>query len=293
MRFQLAGSVVRPVEVVMYLNDGDEFIPEYYIERGYTQFEVLCIGGGGGRGGGIDTENTGTLIRNFGGAGGGGGVHKVQGRLSALSPSCPVVVGSAGSPGDDHISDPAETTDGGDGGYSSFNNTTCRASGGLGGKRAQTNSDSVSTQADGGDGGVGDSITAGGGAAGGTSGIPTPTGSGATSGTNGEDGYWNGSFGEGGGGGAGGVGKYPETFDLLLSATAGGRGAYNSGDLSVYGPGGFPEMAGELILPIAGFPTIIPGWGGGAQASLFTDSSYMYGQSDNDGVVIIRLTAPV
>ena len=108
-----------------------------YKDLGYTHFEVICIGGGGGMGGGIDTANTGTLIRSYGGAGGGGGFHRVRGLLSAL-PDCVqlllvlVVLWELNMPVILHL-----TTNGGNGGASTFNGTTCRASGGKGGKRVQ------------------------------------------------------------------------------------------------------------------------------------------------------------
>lgn len=163
MRFALAGSISRPSPLILKLVHNQDFLPAQYIDKGFTNFDVICIGGGGGMGGGIDTANTGTLVRNYGGAGGGGGLHRVQGRLSALPATCPVKVGAGGALGTEHASDPAACTDGGDGGTSSFNTTTCRASGGKGGKRVQSNSLTVSTQAHGGQGGVGNSDTAGGG----------------------------------------------------------------------------------------------------------------------------------
>ena len=109
--------------------------------------------------------------------------------------------------GTEHASNPALTTNGGDGGPSSFNDTTCRASGGKGGKRVQSNSVTVTTKAHGGEGGVGNRIIAGGGAAGGVAGTPSATGPG-TPGTAGDDGTLFQNIGKGGGGGAGGVGKY-------------------------------------------------------------------------------------
>ena len=178
MRFELAGSITHPNPLVVILKNGTPFMPREYLDMGYTNFDVICIGAGGGLGGGINTANTGTMVRNYGGAGGGGGLHRVQGLLSALPESCPIVVGVGGNVGTEHVSDPAQTTDGGNGGYSSFNGLTCRASGGMGGKRAQTNSQTVTTQANGGQGGVGNSTIPGGGAAGGVAGTPTTTGPG-------------------------------------------------------------------------------------------------------------------
>ena len=289
MRLELAGSLVHPKPVTLTLKHGVPFSPSDFIDLGYTNFDVICIGGGGGIGGGINTANTGTLVRNYGGAGGGGGLHRIQGLLSALPESCPIVIGAGGAPGNEHVSDPAQTTDGGDGGYSSFNDTTCRASGGKGGKRAQSNSLTVTTQAHGGQGGVGNSIVAGGGATGGTAGTPTATGPGIA-GIAGVDGTWTGSIGQGGGGGAGGVGKYGAI--TCNSATAGGRGSYNPGDLSVYGPGSVASTDGGTSAV-----DVVPGGASGAKAAPVNGLPYIYGRSvgrltpGEPGVVVIRLVA--
>lgn len=285
MRIELSGTLIRPSPFVLTYTSDATFDTLSYIDLGFTNFEVICIGAGGGRGGGIDTNNTGTLIRNFGGAGGGGGFHRIRGLLSALPNTCSVVVGSAGAPGTDHASNPASTTDGGDGEASTFNTNTCRASGGEGGKRAQSNSDTVSTQADGGDGGIGNRAIAGGGAVGGTAGTPSASGPG-TPGTAGIDGSIsnNGIVGKGGGGGAGGVGKYGGT--TCNAATAGGRGSYNPGDTSVYGPGYPPSHDAS-----SGADNIVPGNANGAKAAPLTGLPTLYGISGQNGVVVIRLTA--
>lgn len=289
MRLELAGSLVRPNPVVLTLKTGVPFSPAEYISLGYTNFDVICIGAGGGIGGGVNTANTGTLVRNYGGAGGGGGLHRVQGLLSALPAACPIVIGTGGAIGNEHVSNPALTTDGGNGGFSSFNDTTCRASGGKGGKRAQSNSLTVATQAHGGAGGVGNSIDAGGGAAGGIAGTPTATGPGIA-GIAGVDGTWTGSIGQGGGGGAGGVGKYGGITCLL--ATAGGRGSYNPGDLSVYGPGAIPSVDGGTNAP-----DVVPGGASGAKAAPVNGLPYVYGKSigklspGEPGLVVIRLVS--
>lgn len=258
---------------------------------GYTDFDVICIGGGGGMGGGIDTQNTGTLIRSYGGAGGGGGLHRVRGLLSKLPASVPVVVGLGGALGTEDPSNVGYTTDGGDGGTSSFNAPTCQASGGKGGKRVQSNSLTVTTQANGGDGGVGGSNTPGGGAKGGTAGTPTATGPGVA-GTDGADGSWDGSIGQGGGGGAGGVGKYGGGGTTCNAATAGGRGSYNPGDTSVYGPGDAPDPD-----PQTNSPNTVPGGAGGGKATPINGLTYIYGSSEgkraagDPGTVWLRLTA--
>jgi hypothetical protein len=290
MRFELAGSLVIPDPLIIKYSveqTTPSFDTQYYIDLGYTHFDVICIGGGGGMGGGIDT---GTVIRNYGGAGGGGGFHRVHGLLSALPATCPVVIGAGGALGSDHASNPTLTTNGGDGGPSSFNNTTCRASGGKGGKRAVSNSDTVTTDADGGEGGVGNRTVAGGGADGGQAGIPTVDGVGNTPGTPGEDGTLYFNVGEGGGGGAGGVGKYGGT--MCNAATAGGRGAYNPGDTSVYGPADLPGND-----PNSGAQNIVPGGASGAKASPINGLPTVYGQSKGErapgdpGTVILHLTA--
>lgn len=280
MRLELAGTLVRPDPLVIRFTANQNFVPADYTALGYTHFDVICIGGGGGRGGGIDTGST---IRNFGGEGGGGGFHRVRGLLSALPALCPVEVGAGGSDGVDHASNPASTTDGGDGGPSTFNGTTCRASGGEGGKRAQSNSTTVSTQADGGAGGVGNRSIAGGGATGGEAGTPTATGPG-TPGTPGADGTFFQNVGKGGGGGAGGVGTYADV--TCNAATAGGKGSYNPGDTSVYGPGTFPSDDA-----VSGAANIVPGTASGAKGSPLNGLPTVYGKSGEAGTVIIRLTA--
>jgi hypothetical protein len=290
MRFELGGGLIRPAPLVLYLANGVPFEPGSYFDKGYRYFDVICIGGGGGTGGGIDTGNTGTLVRNYGGAGGGGGLHRIQGLLSALPASCPVVVGAGGVRGTEHASDPAQTTDGTDGGYSAFNTTTCCASGGKGGKRAQTNSVTVTTQAHGGVGGAGNSIVAGGGAAGGTAGTPTAGGPGVA-GVAGSDGTWDGVIGKGGGGGAGGVGKYGAI--TCVRGTTGGRGSYNAGDLSVYGQADDPGTDGAT-----GAAAVNPGGAGGAKATPVNNLPDIYGKSSGPsvvafpGAVIIRLALP-
>jgi hypothetical protein len=291
MRFELAGSLSHPTPLILNLTGDQYFYPAEYIDKGYTNFDVICIGGAGGMGGGIDTANTGTLIRSYGGAGGGGGLHRVQGLLSALPASCPVVVGAGGSLGTEHVSDPAQTTDGGNGGYSSFNATTCRASGGMGGKRVRSNSFTVTTQAHGGVGGIGGTTVVGGGGIGGVAGTPSSVGPG-TPGTSGVDGTWDGVIGSGGGGGAGGVGKYGGTGTTCNAATAGGRGSYNTGDLYVYGPGGLPDTDGG-----SGSLIVVPGSASGAKTAPVSGLPNVYGQSKSarvvsgPGIVAIRLTS--
>lgn len=281
MRFSLAGSLIQPDPVVLRLTSNQNLDVKKYKDLGYTHFDVICIGAGGGRGGGIDTANTGTLVRSYGGAGGGGGFHRVHGILSALPDSVPIVVGAAGTLGAEHASNPANCTDGGDGGGSSFNATTCRASGGKGGKKVGSNAWPASTNvANGGDGGVGNRIVAGGGALGGT---PTTS---TVVGASGVDGTIFQNVGKGGGGGAGGVGKYPAPGVTGLGATAGGRGSYNPGDTSVYGPGDPPGDDAA-----SGSKGIVPGGASGAKAAPVNGLPTVYGHSGQPGVVFVRLEA--
>jgi Glycine-rich domain len=293
MRFELAGSLVRPDPLVIKFNANQNFDVQKYIDLGYTHFDVICIGAGGGMGGGIDTAFAGTLVRNYGGAGGGGGFHRVRGLLSALPSTVPVVVGAGGTLGtENNGSNPALTTNGGDGGASTFNDTTCRASGGKGGKRAQSNSLTVATVADGGDGGIGNRVIAGGGATGGIAGTPSATGPGPILGTAGADGTFFQNIGQGGGGGAGGVGKYGSGGTTCNAATAGGRGSYNPGDTSVYGPGDTPGAD-----PSSGSQSVVPGGASGAKAAPLNGLPTIFGQSKGErlvgdpGTVILRLTA--
>lgn len=294
MRLELSGSLIRPDPLVLTYTADATFDTLSFIDLAYTHFEVICIGGGGGHGGGIDTDNTGTTVRSYGGAGGGGGFHRIRGLLSALPNSCAVVVGAGGSVGVSQSGNPPNlgaVTDGADGEASTFNTNTCRASGGKGGKRVQANSVTVTSQADGGEGGIGNRTVAGGGAAGGIAGVPTSTGPG-TPGTSGVDGSIsnNGIVGKGGGGGAGGVGKYDGT--TCNPATSGGRGSYNPGDTSVYGPLDTPDNDVDT-----GAVGIIPGGASGAKAAPLNGLPTVYGRSigfgsdGEPGIVIIRLTA--
>jgi hypothetical protein len=280
MRIELAGYLIRPDPIVIRLGDSERagFNILGYLEDGYTDFEVICIGGAGGQGGGIDSQGTGNLIRSYGGAGGGGGFHRVRGLLSILPTLVPIVVGKGGIMGADHPNDPNQTTDGGDGGYTSFNGATCLASGGKGGKRVQTNDISAPIYADGGEGGVGNRSISGGGGLGGTAPAPGVAG---TAGRDGILGFNN--VGQGGGGGAGGLGRYG--MGTILYATAGGKGSYNPSNLSVFGPG---------LPPVA---QIQPGGASGATASPLNGLPTVYGQSNGSrlaagsGIIIVRLTA--
>lgn len=293
MRFELAGSYSQLEPLLIEFKASTDLDLREFISLGYTNFDVICIGAGGGRGGGITVE---TGLNNKGGAGGGGGFHRVKGLLSVLPTTVAIVVGATGTLGVNH-SQLANLTDGGDGGYSSFNSTTCRASGGKGGSKAHSSSNSVTTDADGGQGGIGNSITAGGGAAGGLAGTPTPSGPG-TLGTNGANGGLVGNIGAGGGGGAGGVFTVAESTTVCNPATSGGNGSYIPGDIGVAGMG--DQYLYEI--PSTQQGPVIAGGGGGAKATPLTKlpteyghsgptTQADYGKAGDPGVVVLLLTA--
>lgn len=320
MRFELAGELIIPEPLVVTFTENGNFDLPYYLGLGYTHFDVIVIGGGGGRGGGITGTGVAGTVRNYGGAGGGGGFCRAQGLLTALpypDEMKQVVVGAGGALGTDHASNPALTTDGGPGGWSSFAVDVCRASGGEGGHRAESNSVTVSTGANGGDGGIGGRIVAGGGAPGGVAGVPTATGVDSIPGENGLDGTIEnmydltgiviGQVGQGGGGGAGGIGKYGSGGITCMIGSAGGRGSYNPGDLDVYGQGDPPtDDPPSPPSTNSGADAIVPGSAGGAKATPLDGMPYIHGkscQSDEPlsettdlsklgrGRVTIRLTA--
>lgn len=289
MRFELAGTLFLPDPVVLTYIANATFLKQPYLDLGYTRFDVLVIGGGAGSGGWYDTGNTGAALKIYGGGGGGGGLHRVQGILDALPASCPVVVGNGGVKGNDHATNIALVTRGGNGGASTFNTNTAQASGGIGGYMPIVASSTGDPQGWGGEGGLGGRTAAGGGGAQGTTGananVTTPP-----TGNDGGDGSYGGGIGEGGGGGAGGEAKYGAP-NLLLTASAGGRGSWSSTDYAFYAPAGAigPDAA-------VGNANIIPGGGGGAKASPLNNVPTVYGNGSgrgpgSPGVVIIRLYA--
>lgn len=338
MRFELSGTMVPisgppspanpsnpPILILTYTAD-DEFDPKAYMDQGYNMYEMLCIGGGGGPGGGIDQLGSSSSdtdwARVFGGAGGGGGLHYVKGSLLPLEDGgvMPIIVGKGGIPGRPMVAagaDGSNTADGEDGGYSSVG-IVCQASGGKGGKRiswvpaenAPYGPNPLGTN--GGDGGSGGTIIAGGGGSGGTPqefltdpNNPPPAYI-AQNATDGQNGSWNPStgIGTGGGGGAGGYDAYVSVNEMVVKAvgSVGGTGSWNPQDISVLSAG---QNRSQDNNPAGGGFTI-PGGGGGAKATPITGSSTTYGDSrsvanvanpvgsqiaGNDGIVVIKLTA--
>lgn len=328
------------------LGDGASFEKADFVGLGYTNFEVWCIGAVGGRGGDNIFPQ---LYIMYGGGGGGGGFHRVVGLLADLPDSCPVIVGQAGADGQDsnlqwpmipetHVFDGENVLNdplvldtnpdyvpplaGQDGGASSFNGDTCRASGGKGGaptkpdvQRVFTFSDvgaewseyatrqtSRRRSGDGGEGGSGGQIEAGGGGLGGsvTPVIVTSPGAPSDIYVKPKDGTWDGEIGQGGGGGIGGFGGlFPATPGgdpahwsqlptAALLAENGAKGSYSYRDTSVYGVGQLGSTDPSILTPIRR-----PGSGGGARLSkLAAYGSHAPGANPN-GAVFIRLTKVV
>jgi Glycine-rich domain len=291
-RFELSGTLYLPDPIVLTFAANQNFIPATYLALGYKYFDVIVIGAGGGAGGGIDSANTGNLIRSYGGGGGGGGLHRVQGLLSQLPATVPVVVGVGGARGNNHASNVSLVTDGGNGGFSSFNTNTAQASGGAGGFGVRANSTTVDPQGWGGSGGLGGRTAYGGGGSQGWT-YANPSLTTPLTAMNGGDGAYANGIGAGGGGGGGGQGKYGAAPNLYLTSGAGGRGSYNSTDLSYYGSGQAIAVDGGLTSP---FPAIIPGGGGGGKATLLNGLPTVYGSgkgyaAGDPGIVVLRLTA--
>jgi hypothetical protein len=284
MRINFAGSLTKLKPIVLVYDADAIFSKADYVTLGYTVFEVICIAGGGGRGGnyfGEDFNDSSKTLKVYGGMGGGGGYHRIKGTLAALPSSTNIVVGGAGTQGTDLLTDSTDeydisTTDGGDGGNSHFNNPTCIASGGKGGKRVYSATLDIDPNCSGGDGGSGASSAAGGGGLGAVAGTLTvpPELPGV--------GTLLGGVGKGGGGGAGGLGLTAPSITTRIEATNGEKGSYNSVDQSVFDVGGSVSLDTGLL--------IVPGWGGGARTTPLNGSNLVYGRSGAPGAVVLRLT---
>jgi hypothetical protein len=345
--FPAPGEDVNVPSKSFLLEDGVPYVKAADVADGFTHFEVWCVGACGGRGGdrlGVTGSGGYNL---WGGGGGGGGMHRVAGLLADLPDSSPVVVGQAGADADPigpletyelitvdgagHVVFPISTypnpdyvepPPGDDGGASSFNGTTCRASGGKGGLAPspdvfrdfltpQHDSEPPGTTFDpgpeyareigagadvgtGGEGGCGDRTTAGGGAPGGWGAYPdvppsaipfTPKVY-----TEAGNGSWNGSIGKGGGGSHGGK-IWIFSLDggvhyqhAWWIAGNGGKGSFSFANPSVFGDGQ------RAVLHSSSFSkVVIPGGGGGAKANrTLKYGSRASGFSPN-GCVFLRL----
>lgn len=298
---------VPPDPMFLVLENGVPFHKADYQALGYNRFDVMCIGGAGGRAGGYyesipyTAHPAGgpdptymTLIRTaYGGGGGGGGLHRIKGRLSLLPASCAVVVGAAGADGAFNTTtgpahDAFEGTGwmnsypsiptGGNGGASSFGGVICKASGGLGGTNGP------------GAGGVGNTVIAGGG------------GSYAT------DGTWDGVIGKGGCGGNGGFFRTSGSYPSYNVATAGSKGSYSISDPSTSGAGGdagppagfdyqrlqFNGSSTDVINDHLDISSFEPGAGGGAKPYWISGENRQYGSKAESepgtGLVVIGLS---
>lgn len=300
-------SIPDPLNVV--LADGDIFHKLDYLAEGYNRFDVMCIGGAGGRGGGLSVVDspvsqpawiryqrtvpfgpanviaTGPIVSGtsqtarYGGGGGGGGLHRIKGRLALLPTNVPVVVGSAGADG-------VHPAGGADGEASSFGGVICRASGGKGGRAYGDTSTSTAGQ-----GGVGNAELAGGGADSGASGA------------------WDGVIGRGGGGGglvgAGGSGSVSVadpttsgpgdpvgTVNLRRDVVGIGELVVEEGTANQAGTGTWTQYF-NLSTVFSDIPSI-PGAGGGAKPFLLNGETVQYGSKaqgrPGTGLVIVRMT---
>lgn len=319
MRLALSGGIPHPKYLAIKLQDNSTFLPRVFEKYGYTNFDVICIGAGGGNGGSFHNFSDGLPYRVMGGAGGGGGAHRIGGLLRALPKECPVQVGQGGLPGDSG-QHPSEVTDGSSGGKTSFNDESCYASGGRGGHGPTfpysdhifDRDESAPSGAHGGQGGLGNRSDPGGGANGGSTNpddyvqspgmnnwqLPDPT-----EGVNG--GYdQNTGIGAGGGGGAGGIGRgllapgdtrdtdgwtwddswtWDAPVEVYRRSSAGGIGSY------AVNPGGtFIGVAEQdWVSCPGGYPArdkhlrvkILPGGGGGANAIDILELPLLAGRS--------------
>lgn len=330
-RFELSGVMApsgppgpanpsSPPALVLTYNADATLDVKSYMDQGYTRFDVICIGAAGGPGGGVNQPyNSANFVYgysniSYGGAGGGGGSQRIKGYLGALPDSVPIVVGAGGATGGVYTTDgpsgiaagtpPPGITDGGDGGASSFNGTSCRASGGKGGKKVNSleppNAPFTNLTNNGGAGGTGGTTVAGGG---GTGGIPAQVATPFNPAVPATPGSWdpNTMIGSGGGGGGGG-GSYKNSATGSITratATAGAGGSFNATDLAQYSPGG-NALSGTVA---TGETSDISGYGGGAKAQALNGLGTTYGDSGplalspstqvagKKGVVIVRLTA--
>lgn len=325
------------------LTDGVPFLKADYVALGYTHYEVWCVGAVGGRGGNV--------LGSYGGAGGGGGLHRVAGLLSSLPASCPVVVGAAGADGADGTGqykwnllresiennwyywdeNPlwAPALPGQDGGASSFDGTTCRASGGKGGSPSKaerrwrdSNPDGTLIRdpidpepgpygfhqyifddavergpgGNGGQGGSGGRTLSGGGATGGiTIQLEMTAGDPPSQFPNGfayfppQDGSWDGIVGQGGGGGWGG-----NFWQDNGGGSVGPDAPTSLTEQAASGGQGSYSFADTTVYgprqPRSGGRLTIPGTGGGAKVNkLMPYGSNAPGFNPN-GAVFIRLT---
>lgn len=293
MRLKFSGTAVTSLPpVILKLANSTLFVPQQYIDLGYVNYDVICIGGGGGRAGVVGLQpfnasaSTPATTRTIaGGGGGGGGIHRVQGLLSSLASTVAIVSGAQGSIGTDHGTTIASTTAGGDGGASSFGSTICRASGGKGGLVVTGASVAAGVPGVGGQGGLGNSATAGGGAVGATASVAAGGGT------------WNGSIGSGGGGGRGGANDISDTSPPPTTLPL--NGSYGAYDITMeaYCPERPTGWVRSVGMGSSQRQFIIPQCGGGGNAWLFTGVDNYFGkgaqqvnQVDSAGAVYIKLT---
>ncbi len=97
----------QPIPALTLVLAPGDFVPEDYIEQGFTHYQVFCVGAAGGKGGALLGGTGYEGPQNYkGGAGGGGGLHRVSGALEDLPATVPVTVGQVGATGVDNPGQP-------------------------------------------------------------------------------------------------------------------------------------------------------------------------------------------
>jgi hypothetical protein len=292
MRIKFSGPIARLEPILLTYSSPGTFSLDKTLYPNHTIYDIIVIGGGGGKGGtvhGNDPDN-GWETYAFGGEGGGGGFHRMRGLTEFLDDSTALTVGDAGADGVDAEDDPTAATDGSDGGFSSFGDFIV-ASGGKGGYHPETLSANENQVANGNSGGFGARSTAGGGALGGTDGVLTMID--LLDGFPGRTGKLflraNDIIGQGGGGGAGGAIALQDGDWMIRvpKATAGGRGSYDNDEL-VFAPGTPREKQTPIAVNKPYYAKA--GRAGGARATPLNKSMISYGNSGAPGAVVILLS---
>lgn len=321
-------SLTPPGPLSRVYMDDDQFVASDYINMGYTTYEVVCIGGGGGisNGGyifvdGVKNSQSGEWYYCGGSGGGGGGYMRVAGSLNSLvaAEPIPITVGKASggaSPGTawfkglrtDWLDLTASTTlDGQDGQASSFGDI-CMASGGKGGKKGINTGTDPFWIMTAGDGGIGGTTVAGGGGKGGQSSrnggstyqFPAENGTASISG--------GAEIGKGGGGGGAAVVYYkntnPVTFQWIAPWNISGSQVGALGNVGSVGPAFCnPSVSSLQWEEYYNADEAYEGGGGGGASIVaitgvqeyhgFGTAPYspFYPASGSNGSVAIRLTA--
>jgi hypothetical protein len=238
---------------------------------GYTDYDVLVVGGSGGRSGYVQvTFFDSTLGQNvtttmYGCGGGGGASRRLTGKLLDLPASVAVEVGAQGSTSADQVG-ANKTSIGGVGGSSSFNGVAVE--GGQGGHTGTIQSSGAMTQYS--EGGSGGSPT----------GASRPLGGQAVTSRAPAAGTWD-TVNNYGFGGGGGIGRVNTHYGIASEVQAGAAGASGSGDTF--------KASGEAAQSVTG------GGGGGANDAPVTGGAAEYrgtgwNSGNGQGIVALKLS---